>query len=88
VIKCLDHLTHEIVAVKINKNIAMHHNTCRAEASIMQRISNIIPDDDDIITSLRLYKDRIVRYKDHFLFRNHYVTYLNLNPFSIIVLCV
>lgn len=51
-----------------------HHNTCRAEASIMQRLRDTVPDDEDMITSLRIYKDKIVKFKEHFLFRNHYVT--------------
>lgn len=58
--------------MKINKNMTTHHNTCRAEAAIMQRLQNTMSDDEDLISSLRIYKDRIVKYKDHFLFRNHY----------------
>jgi hypothetical protein len=38
----------------------------------MQRIRDTVSDDEDLITSLRVYKDRIVKYKDSFLFRNHY----------------
>lgn len=72
-VRCLDHKTNEEIAVKINKNMTTHHNTCRAEASIMQRIRDTVPDDEDQITSLRIYKERIMKYKDHFLFRNHYV---------------
>jgi hypothetical protein len=49
-----------------------HHNTCRAEASIMQRLRDSVNDDEELITSLRVYKDRIVKYKESFLFRNHY----------------
>lgn len=35
VIRCKDHKTGHEVAVKINKNMITHHNTCRAETSIM-----------------------------------------------------
>ena len=38
----------------------------------MQRLRDTVSDDEDLITSLRVYKDRIVKYKDSFLFRNHY----------------
>lgn len=38
----------------------------------MQRIRDTISDDEDLVTSLRVYKERIVKYKDSFLFRNHY----------------
>ncbi len=50
-----------------------HHNTCRAEAAVMQRLRDYVSDEEDFMTSLRLYKDRIVHYVDSFLFRNHYV---------------
>lgn len=71
--RCKDHKTGLEVAVKINKNMPTHHNTCRAEASIMQRLRDTVNDDEDVITSLRMYKDRTVSFKDSFLFRNHYV---------------
>ena len=49
-----------------------HHGTCRAEASIMQRLRDTIPDEEEIITSLRLNKEKIVKFVESFLFRNHY----------------
>ena len=52
-----------------------HHNTCRAEASMMQRLRDTASDDEDLITSLRVYKDRIVKFYESFLFRNHYVSF-------------
>jgi hypothetical protein len=74
VVRCIDHKTQREVAVKINKNMLTHHNTCRAEASVMQRLMDQISDEEDLITSLRVYKDRIIKFHDSFLFRNHYVT--------------
>lgn len=72
--RCLDHKTNKEVAIKINKNMTTHHNTCRAEASIMARLRDTVPDDEDMVTSLRLYKSRIGKYYESFLFRNHYVS--------------
>jgi dual specificity tyrosine-phosphorylation-regulated kinase 2/3/4 len=83
VVRCMDHKTHKEVAVKINKNMLTHHNTCRAEASVMQRLRDAISDEEDLITSLRIYKDRIVRYYESFLFRNHYVSYLLISNISV-----
>lgn len=51
-----------------------HHNTCRAEAAVMQRLRDYVSDEEDFINSLRVYKERIVHYVDSFLFRNHYVS--------------
>ena len=69
VVKCFDHKTKKEVAVKINKcTPTQHNNTCRAEASMMQRLRDTVCDD-----SLSYYKDRIVQYYDHCLFRSHYV---------------
>jgi hypothetical protein len=39
----------------------------------MTRLNTIVSDDEEPTNSLRIYKDRIVRFKDSFLFRNHYV---------------
>ena len=79
VVRCMDHKLKREVAVKINQNMTTHHNTCRAEASIMHRLKDTISDDDDLISSLRVYKDRIVKFYDHFLFRNHYVRTINFS---------
>lgn len=81
----MDHKTHKEVAVKINKNMTTHHNTCRAEASIMSRLRDAISDEEEIITSLRLYKNKIVHFVESFLFRNHYVNKLFFN--SYVVFC-
>ena len=65
---CLDHKTKKEVAVKINKCMpAQLSSTCRAEAAIMQRLRDTVCDE-----SLEFYKQHIVSYIDHFLFRNHY----------------
>jgi hypothetical protein len=62
-------------------NMTTHHNTCRAEAAIMQRMNNTVPDEEELITPLRLYKERVIRLKEHFLFRNHYVRHKSINLF-------
>ncbi|CDW76326.1 related to dual specificity protein kinase pom1 [Stylonychia lemnae] len=73
VLRCKDHKTGLEVAVKINRNQTSHHNTCRAEAQIMQRLRNTISDEEEIVNTLRLFKTRILKYIDSFLFRNHYI---------------
>lgn len=40
----------------------------------MQRLRDAISDEEEIITSLRLYKNKIVQFVESFLFRNHYVS--------------
>jgi hypothetical protein len=52
-----------------------HNNTCRAEAAIMQRMNDAIREDEEPL--LGHFKKRIIKYKDHFLFRNHYVRLLH-----------
>jgi dual specificity tyrosine-phosphorylation-regulated kinase 2/3/4 len=57
--------------VKINRNTAFDHNNSRVEISILKKIREGIAD-DDYSSVLRYYKDRVVKMKESFYFRNHY----------------
>jgi len=46
----------------------------------MAKLRDTIHEDEDQITPLRVYKERVIKYVDSFIFRNHYVyiNYLNI----------
>ena len=70
VLRCYDHKDLEEVAIKINRNSPFDHNNSRVEISILKKIRDGIADDDT--SSLKFYKDKIVKIKEIFYFRNHY----------------
>lgn len=39
----------------------------------MAKIRDKIPDEEERITPLRVFKDKVIKYIDSFIFRNHYV---------------
>ena len=67
----------------------INHNSCRHEANIMQRIREGMPESEELVTPLRIYKERVVKFKETFIFRNHYVSEINsIVIFNVIVLCL
>lgn len=71
VLKCLDHLTKDIVALKILKNQKKLHKQGKIEIKLLSLLRDNDPED----------KKNVVFIKDSFTFRNHVVS----SPFIIFV---
>lgn len=66
VLKCLDHQTKELVALKILKNQKKLHKQGKIEIKLLTLLRDNDPDD----------KKNVVFIKDNFTFRNHVVSFI------------
>lgn len=77
VLKCLDHKTRQLVALKVIRNKKLFHKQGAVEVKILNHLKNKDPDDSK----------HIVRIMDYFLFRSHIcITFemLSLNLYEFI----
>ena len=72
VVRCIDHVDKKEVAIKLNRNSSYDHSSSRTEIAILKKLKAGIDChsyDEELVNS---YKERVVEFKDSFLFRNHY----------------